>query len=121
MGKLCYTESGPSEQEPGATEELVKAVRERFRRVREQVGSLSERKRLARKWKGSEALLGQIDEALVDVWDESESKTLWDINCLLYTGAAIAEEWSDEPAEVRVREPLAQVAKLKYVHIGRKP
>ncbi len=54
-------------------------------------GSWKPRPRLTARWRGHKRLLGQIDAVIARVWEAQKVCTLWDLNCLLYAGAAVAE------------------------------
>ncbi len=83
-------------------EKLVPRVREMFRLVKSgSEGSWQDRSRLTRKWKGDREVLGHLDAAMLEVWKQEEGHTLWELNCLLYAGAAVAERIAEEiPPEV---------------------
>ena len=65
--------------------------------------SLSRRPRLETKWKGDPEVLDRIDRLMCDRWDSLSEKSLWEANCLIYAGAAVAMEQTnvkeDSPEE----------------------
>ena len=56
-------------------------------------------------------VIRQIDQGLADKWDslEPEEQTLWQMNCLLYTGAEVALKRGIQ----RKREGVAEIPTAK--------
>ena len=48
------------------------------------------RERLRKKWNGPRDLLGEVNEAMIQIWDEEKLENVWDLNCLVYSGALTA-------------------------------
>ncbi len=54
-------------------------------------GNLKQRSVLwKRKWRGGgNKNLGMVDKAMMEVWSKDSEKTVWELNCLTYAGAAV--------------------------------
>ncbi len=35
-------------------------------------------------------MLGEVNEAMIQIWDEEKLENVWDLNCLVYSGALTA-------------------------------
>ncbi len=61
------------------------------------------RVRLRSKWNGPRDLLEEVNEAMSQIWDEEALESVWDLNCLVYSGAVTAigeQERQDGMTEV---------------------
>lgn len=54
-------------------------------------GRWGPRANLTRRWKGNREALGSLDRAMARMWEARNGSTLWELNCLLYAGAVVAE------------------------------
>ena len=61
-------------------------------------------KAMAKGWKRDEKLLDCVDQAMVELWEEEELKTIWTLNRLMYAGAQVVTEKVQGGEEVEEEE-----------------
>ena len=82
-------------------------------------GDLEKRVRLAVKARTKPEFLQALDEALDRAWEKS-NKSLWDWDCLTFTGAMLAKERTPK-AQVRDSGKRESVNRAAYLHAGNGP
>ena len=87
--KTGPTQQSESSQPEHGAEELIDKVEEAMSRwVSKAEGDFRGRRRIPRKCSQKDAgLVRAVEEAMMAVWERRSYTTLWELNCLQYSGA----------------------------------
>ena len=78
----------------------------------EPAAKLTTVKTMANGWKLDEQFLDCVDQAMVELWEMEEHKTIWSLKCLICAGAQVVTENVQNGEEVEEEDEEANVLDL---------